>query len=144
MNYPPLYLNPRCNTKKSHVREPFKTIIIIVITHSTKFSKFDVSAYLFHWTNANVLMPVPSKMLRILYASHFLLACFSGFFSIFSLPSCHYGYKTSLSPAINAALRQPAIGKVRNQAIIMFLNSFQSTPVRARNQPTNTILPTLQ
>lgn len=45
---------------------------------------------------------------------------------------------------MKAAERPPAIGKVTNQATTIFRNSFQSTPCRDRNQPTNTIDPTLQ
>ena len=45
---------------------------------------------------------------------------------------------------MTAALRPPAIGRVTNHAITIFLNNFQSTPSRDRNHPTNTILPTLQ
>ena len=48
------------------------------------------------------------------------------------------------SRAIKAADNPPATGNVTNHASTIFLKSFQSTPCRDLNQPTNTIDPTLQ
>ena len=67
---------------------------------------------------------------------------YSSIFSVvFQLSQNH---RTCCSSAMNAADNPPATGNVTNQARTILRKSFQSTPWRDLNHPTNTIDPTLQ
>ena len=83
------------------------------------------------------------SFLKYIYAKNNLFLKDTSHLIICSFLSFRY-HRKCRSRAIKAADNPPATGNVTNHASTIFLKSFQSTPCRDLNQPTNTIDPTLQ